>query len=937
MVVKTLLLAVALVWGTLFTVGWAVAQMPKQPPNVIILITDDQGFGDLSCHGNPVLKTPHLDRLHDESIRFTDFHVAPMCTPTRGQLMTGRDALRNGAMNVSSGRTPLRREFPTMAEVFAASGYSTGLFGKWHLGDNYPYRPQDRGFQESIWYPSSHIGSVPDAWENDYFDDIYFHNGRPRQFRGYTTDVFFTEAIRWMEEQAKQGRPFFCYLATAAPHAPHFVPEQYRNAIRQSLEAARPQLSKFAAGLQPEARSSFEEELVRFLAMIANIDENVGRLEGFLKSSGLRENTLLIFLTDNGSTFGPRYFNAGMKGGKTTLWEGGHRVPCFIRWPDGGLRPAGDVPGLTQVQDIFPTLVELLQLRLPAGVQFDGISLAPVLRGQSEVPEDRMLVINYSRMPFKSTRTTADNNAVPRREGAAVLWKRWRLLEDKALYNLAHDPLQERNVIDQYPEVAAKMRSHLNAWWDGVKARVNEFQAVIVGDDAENPTMLTACEWADVFLDQQAQVRRGERKSGLWHIEVAKPGEYAFMLSRWPYASGLRLRDGISETKVTDGILPAGEAWPVTAARIRVGHMERVIRPVGDAIAARFVIPLDVGRTTLETMFLDENGQEIAGAYYVTVERLRQVEQPAAVILDTDMSGDCDDAGALALLHALADRGECKILATIVNRKDKTNASAAAVDAINTYYGRGNLPIGTDKRGPTDLQRTSAYAPALRDEFPSDIGPDDQAPDAVDIYRQILVSQPDGSVTICSVGALSNLAELWRSEPELVRKKVRRLVIMGGEFPTSKTPETNIRTHREAAKIVAEEWPGEIIWVGFEIGHIVFTGEGLKLTPRHNPVRRAYELRPFGGRPAIEGGQPSYDQTAALIAVRGLEPDLWEVVTGGRVDVDAEGRTTWRVDPTGKHSYVRLACPPAKLATIIENLMMAPPVAHMAEENDPRQ
>ncbi len=926
---KMLMLSAAVVWGMLSSLVWA-GDESSQRPNVLILITDDQGFGDLSCHGNPVLKTPHLDRLREASIRFTDFHVAPMCTPTRGQLMTGRDALRNGAMNVSSGRTLLRRQFPTLAEIFAASGYSTGLFGKWHLGDNYPYRPQDRGFQESIWYPSSHIGSVPDAWENDYFDDIYFHNDRRRQFRGYTTDIFFAEAVRWMGRQAKQGRPFFCYLATAAPHAPHFVPEQYRKAVRQALEAARPRLVDFGAGLQPEARSSFEDQLVRFLAMIANIDENVGRLEDFLKSSGLWENTLVIFLTDNGSTFGPRYFNAGMKGGKTTLWEGGHRVPCFIRWPNGHLRPPGDVAGLTQVQDIFPTLCELLQLRVPPGVHFDGISLAPVLRGEGEVPEDRMLVINYSRMPLKNARPTPDSGAVPRREGAAVLWKRWRLLEDKALYNLEDDPLQERNVMDQYPEVAARMRSHLDAWWDGVKARANEFQAVIVGDDAENPTMLTACEWADVFLDQQAQVRRGERKSGVWHIEAAKPGDYAFTLSRWPYASGRRLRDEIGPTQATDGVLPAGEAWPAAAARIRVGEVDRTIRPMGDAMAAQFIIPLDAGRTTLETMFLDEHGQEIAGAYYVTVERLRRVEQPVNVILDTDMSGDCDDAGALAILHALADRGECKILATIVNRKDKTNASAAAVDAINTYYGRGDLPIGTDKRGPTDLQRTSAYAPGLRDEFPNDIGPDDQAPDALDIYRQVLASQPDASVSICSVGALSNLADLCRSEPELVRKKVRQLVIMGGEFPSSKTPETNIRTHREAAKIVAEEWPGEIIWVGFEIGHIVFTGEGLKLTPQHNPVRRAYELRPFAGRPAIDGGQPSWDQTAVLIAVRGVEPDLWKTVTGGRVEVDADGQTTWRVDSTAQHSYVRLACPPQKVAAVIEDLMTAPPACRTA-------
>jgi len=308
-------------------------------------------------------------------------------------------------------------------------------------------------------------------------------------------------------------------------------------------------------------------------------------------------------------------------------------------------------------------------------------------------------------------------------------------------------------------------------------------------------------------------------------------------------------------------------------------------------------------------------------------------DRPVALILDTDMSGDADDAGALALLHALADRGECRLLATIVNRKDQTNASAAAVDAINTYYGRPDLPIGTDKRGPTDLQRSSAYTRALRDEFPNDVGPDDRAPDALAVYRTVLAAQPDGSVTICSVGALSNLAELLRREPELVRTKVRRLVVMGGEFPDSKRPETNVRTHREAARLVAAQWPGEIIWHGFEVGRALITGERLKQTPRKNPVRRAYELRQHAGRPSIEGGQPSYDQAAALFAVRGAQPEFWETVAGGRVRVDAEGLTIWQPDAAANHAYVKLRGDPRRLADAIEALMIAPPCRQIAVES----
>jgi arylsulfatase A-like enzyme len=198
-------------------------------PNVIVVISDDQGYGDLSCHGNPILRTPSLDRLHSESIRLTNFHVAPMCTPTRGQLMTGIDCLKNGAMNVSSGRTLLRRNLTTMPEYLKSTGYATGLFGKWHLGDSYPYRPQDRGFDECVWFPSSHIGSVPDRWLNDYFDDTYLHRDQREQYSGYTTDVFFEQAMQWIAN-ARADKPFFAYIATAAPHQPHYVPEQYRNA-----------------------------------------------------------------------------------------------------------------------------------------------------------------------------------------------------------------------------------------------------------------------------------------------------------------------------------------------------------------------------------------------------------------------------------------------------------------------------------------------------------------------------------------------------------------------------------------------------------------------------------------------------------------------------------------------------------------------------------
>ena len=287
-----------------------------QKPKVIIVLTDDQGYGDFSINGNPVIETPNIDKLGYNSIRFTNFHVAPMCTPTRGQLMTGMDAMRNGAINVSSGRSMLDPELKTMANVFKEAGYATGIFGKWHLGDNYPYRPEVRGFDEAIWFPSSHLNSVADYWDNDYFDDYYTHNGVKERFNGYCTDVFFDEAISWMRKKKVTREPFFTYLPLNAAHWPPYVPDQYRDPARKAMKANKEIMEKLSyVKLNKYYGDDIYEALVTFLAMGLNIDENIGKLMEFLDVEGLLDNTIVVFFTDNGSSFGRHYYNAGMKGG----------------------------------------------------------------------------------------------------------------------------------------------------------------------------------------------------------------------------------------------------------------------------------------------------------------------------------------------------------------------------------------------------------------------------------------------------------------------------------------------------------------------------------------------------------------------------------------------------------------------------------------------
>jgi arylsulfatase len=581
-------------------------------PNVIVVMTDDQGYPELSAHGNPILKTPNLDRLHGQSLRLEDYHVSPMCAPTRGQLMTGLDAARNGATNVSSGRALLRPEIPTMANFFGDAGYTTGIFGKWHLGANYPFRPEDRGFDETVWFPSSHIGSVPDYWGNDYFDDTYINNGKLKQYKGYCTDVFFEEALSFIKQSAESGKPFLAYIAPNTPHGPLVAKEEDEKAIAEIL--AQEEFANMGRGLKAR--------LADYLGMVRNIDTNMGALMKFLSNEGLRDDTIVVFQTDNGSTHGPLYYNAGMRGMKTELWEGGHRVPCLISWPNGGLAKPQAIDGLTQVQDMLPTLLELCNILTDR--KFDGMSLAPVLRGRTNVPEDRMLVINYSRMPGFVNYPTPFAQTLMYRNQGEVLWKRWRLLEDRELYNLETDPLQTTNVIDKNPKVLAKLRNRLDEWWADVGPHANDVQRVVIGSEHENPSRLTGCEWLDVFIDQQRQIRVGQQKSGYWMLEVAEDGEYDFELRRWPKEIDRPIiapsEGGQGAMDIDTASFYLSDYHHLDIGDKRPYRFEGLNKSVGpNDTSITFTAQLKKGPIALHTWFRGES--TILSAYYVYVTR----------------------------------------------------------------------------------------------------------------------------------------------------------------------------------------------------------------------------------------------------------------------------------------------------------------------------
>ncbi len=578
--------------------------MAQTKPNIIVVMVDDQGYGDMSCHGNPVVNTPNIDILYKNSIRFIDYHAAPMCTPTRGQLMTGMHCLQNKAMNVSSGRALLSTKYKTLPQILKQNGYKTGLFGKWHLGDNYPFRPQDRGFDECVWFPSSHIGSVPDTWLNDYFDDTYLHKDKKQIYKGYTTDVFFKESIDWMQQQAQNKKSFFTYIATASPHSPLYCPKENFNKAWSRVKAQN----------YTHLTENEQFNLAKFLGMIENVDENIQRLNVFLEESGLAQNTIIIYTTDNGSTMGHKYYNAGMKGSKVTLWEGGHRVPLFIKFPNKYGIKAREINTLSYVQDLFPSILEMCSIKNYPKNQ--GQNLLPLITKNTPFP-DRKLIINYSRMPY-GERTSTN----PIKEESVVMWQKWRLIEEKELYNLENDPFQEHNVAANNPTILASMIKANTDFWENIHNNVNEPERIIIGHPNEPNTLISSCEWWNVFMDQQSQIRQGNLKNSEVNLTIFGSGLYKFTISRWPLESNLQIIAAAPAESLTDGFLGKGLALPIKFCNLKVGAVINQTTVSGTDKFIEFTLNLTKGNNTLKCDFLDENKNLLVGAYYVYIKKI---------------------------------------------------------------------------------------------------------------------------------------------------------------------------------------------------------------------------------------------------------------------------------------------------------------------------
>ncbi len=586
--------------AALLTVQCSWQKQEADKPNVIFIITDDQGYGDLAGTGNPWIKTPNLDQLAEQSIVLRNFHTGTTCAPTRAGIMTGRHNNRVGVWHTVMGRSLLHKDEITLADVFKENGYATGLFGKWHLGDNYPYRPHERGFDEAFYHGSGGVFQITDYWDNDYFDDTYFRNGVPEQTNGYCTDVWFSNAFDFIERHQEQ--PFFCYISTNAPHDPFFAPQQYIDMYSNEPNVVNPE----------------------FYGMITNIDDNIGLLRQKMQEMNIADNTILIFMTDNGTSAGMEMdenqfltsgYNAGMRGRKGSKYNGGHRVPFFIYWKDGQISGGKNIDKLTSFMDIMPTLLDLCTLDHP-DIDFDGQSIKPLLYGEENYWPDRVII----------TDTQREDTPVKWKQ-CAIMTEKWHLIDGKELYDMENDPGQVHDVSDNHPERVQFLRSEYERWWEDISPSFAEYPEIIIDMQYENPVVLTSHDThtpVGLPVWNQVQVREGMHNMGYWVVDFALPGTYEFEIRRWPKEADQLLNASLPPTEPVPGSdgYPEGVAVDFVSAGIRIGDQTLTKTTEPDAKGVTFSFDVHPGETQLQAWLTDSEGVE-RGAYYVYVTQTR--------------------------------------------------------------------------------------------------------------------------------------------------------------------------------------------------------------------------------------------------------------------------------------------------------------------------
>jgi arylsulfatase A len=528
-------------------------------PNVLLIITDDQGYGDFSIHGNVHLQTPNIDQLALESVRFDRFYVSSFCAPTRAALLTGRWPLRTGCHGVTRNAEAMKPSELTIAEALRQGGYRSTCIGKWHNGEQYPFTPQGQGFDESFGFNNGH-------W-NNYFDPILLRGVKPQQTKGYITDVLTDEAMKFIT--ANRSAPFFCYLSYNAPHSPFQVPDKY--------------FDKFKS-------MGFDDTLAAFYGMCENIDDNVGRLLAHLETLRIADDTIVLFLTDNGGTVGVKTYNAGMRGGKTSVHEGGSRVPLFIRWPAAKWQPHLVKPIVSHI-DVFPTLIDLCGVKPAKARPLDGITLRPLLENtdSSDWPQRILFTHNpideTNKYPgavrsqkyrlVREIKGPAGGSKAKANDASATPWQ---------LYDMDTDPAEKNDIATDHPEIVKRLSEQYDRWFADISSEPLQRFSLPVGHPQHNPVELHAPQ---AYIDQPLQYAAGSGPANDWlegwsdveakvwfEIDVATAGEYAIELAFACPAS-----DAGSRLRVTTNVQARETIVPVAPAiEIPLPHRDQKSR-----------------------------------------------------------------------------------------------------------------------------------------------------------------------------------------------------------------------------------------------------------------------------------------------------------------------------------------------------------------------
>ena len=582
-------------------------------PNIILIVSDDHGYGDIGANQNPIIQTPQLDNLANTATTLTNFHVDPTCSPTRSALMSGKYSLRAGVWHTILARYFLGQEHKTMATRLNEGGYDTAIFGKWHLGDNYPYRPQDHGFDEVLIHGGGGVGQTPDYWGNTQFNDTYYHNGKPEAFEGYATKVWFDQAIKYI--QTERDNPYFVYLPLNAPHGPWRAPESYVKAYEDK---------------------GLPNDMARYYAMITYMDEQIGRLQTALKATGEYDNTIFMFMTDNGSSYKfhnkkdyslNKQFvelqkqypdwnpNAGRRGYKSDVYDGGNRVPLYIQYPNGKLAN-NHINTLAAHFDLLPTLLDLAGISYDS-TELDGTSLVELItKGKDTELEDRSFVITNQRVDHPSYDRPA-----------AVAKGEWRYVRASAksqeLFNLEADPMQQKDVKKQYPELAAELDAKLQGWWQEMETTGFPERYIHVGNPAEDPVRLNAMDWKEVpakqpvawFTGHQIDQKETDYTHWLteeadfpplpWYIDVEKAGTY--------------------KVTICYHDLPAGTPIMKKSAVFEVNGKRHVAPVYGRAHYATIEVQLEAGKQKIRSWFSDDVATlaEEKSAFFVYLDFLQ--------------------------------------------------------------------------------------------------------------------------------------------------------------------------------------------------------------------------------------------------------------------------------------------------------------------------